>query len=438
MKFNPKAELCSLWGKQDKNNMNEENFSPIQPVLEPEKSNAKLIIVIAIIVVIVAITAGVVGYLFAKKTNAPATEPVATQPVAVQQPTTEAVVTQPADETADWKTYTNTKYGFEFKYPQSYSIQDIKEGIVAVKSMSNSGPANLNVQINQEGSLNSLSLDEIMQAKLKSSSTANVQKITIAGQPAYEGVSLGMVSSYAVYLKNGNNFFELMFDTGNRNTLAENKAGLSEDQKTMLSTFKFTEIIAASFDPEKVKIKPSYIFNMSDLSKSREVCGEGWILSIEEQEEIKNLYNNLKHGKLDDAASAIKASQGKSLLWYLVPFCSAMHDSLAATPYKNGIALFIQSGNGLPSVPNKDNYFFGFLAAGDDKIFLYESVITKFFDKSSGSDYEKYLEKGDEYSIKKFNEILKELESEISQGIVNGFFVRKDLQEEYKKFITQF
>ncbi|HOW60154.1 MAG TPA: hypothetical protein P5548_00060 [Candidatus Moranbacteria bacterium] len=38
--------------------------------------------VIAIIIVIVVITAGIVGYLFAKKTQAPVAQPVATQPVA--------------------------------------------------------------------------------------------------------------------------------------------------------------------------------------------------------------------------------------------------------------------------------------------------------------------------------------------------------------------
>ena len=137
------------------------------------------------------------------KTQTPVVEPAVAQPVHKLQG-------QPVDETAGWKTYTNTKYGFEFKYPQSYSIQDIKEGIMVIaKSASEDyGLADLNVQINQDNSFKNLSLDEIMQAKLKGISVSNIQKTTIAGQPAYEGISLGIVSFYAVYLKNGNNFFE--------------------------------------------------------------------------------------------------------------------------------------------------------------------------------------------------------------------------------------
>lgn len=48
--------------------------------------------IIAIIIMIVAITAGVVGYLFAKKTQAPVAAPVVTQPVSI----TQVPVTQPA------------------------------------------------------------------------------------------------------------------------------------------------------------------------------------------------------------------------------------------------------------------------------------------------------------------------------------------------------
>jgi len=36
----------------------------------------------------------------------------------------------PVDETADWKTYTNTEYGFEMKYPNNWYSKEIKQGIV--------------------------------------------------------------------------------------------------------------------------------------------------------------------------------------------------------------------------------------------------------------------------------------------------------------------
>jgi len=49
------------------------------------------------------------------------------------------------DETADWKTYTNTQYGFEFKYPADWTLQDGKEqgispmfnSVIITKNLSN-------------------------------------------------------------------------------------------------------------------------------------------------------------------------------------------------------------------------------------------------------------------------------------------------------------
>lgn len=52
------------------------------------------VLIIAIIIAIVALTAGVVGYLFAKKTQAPVAVPVATQPVAKTLVVTQQAVAQ--------------------------------------------------------------------------------------------------------------------------------------------------------------------------------------------------------------------------------------------------------------------------------------------------------------------------------------------------------
>ena len=102
--------------------------------------------VIAIIIVIVAITAGVVGWLVARKSQAPVVNQPAVQPI------TQTPVVQPAQQStaapvgqkqteeeqktqtiakenkdalaipADWKTYTNTKFNFEFKYPSDATV----------------------------------------------------------------------------------------------------------------------------------------------------------------------------------------------------------------------------------------------------------------------------------------------------------------------------
>ena len=102
--------------------------------------------VIAIIIVIVAITAGIVGYLFAKKTQAPVVAPVVTPPAVqtpVVQPTTQPIT--PVDETANWQTYTNAKYGIEFKYPKylqfdGSEVPDISAGsLYAITANYNNG-----------------------------------------------------------------------------------------------------------------------------------------------------------------------------------------------------------------------------------------------------------------------------------------------------------
>lgn len=68
---------------------------------------------IILIVVIVAVFVGVVGYfVFGKKSE---------QATQQQQTTTQ---TKPKDESANWKSYRNEEYGFEFKYPTGWEIID--------------------------------------------------------------------------------------------------------------------------------------------------------------------------------------------------------------------------------------------------------------------------------------------------------------------------
>lgn len=73
--------------------------------------------VIALIIVIVAITTGVITWLAATKSQAPA------QPFAVTQ-SAPVTKTQPAPTpvpaVADWKSYKNEKYGFELTLPETW------------------------------------------------------------------------------------------------------------------------------------------------------------------------------------------------------------------------------------------------------------------------------------------------------------------------------
>lgn len=62
----------------------------------------------------------------------------------VSKTTVESV---PSDETADWQTYTNDKYGFSLKYPSDWSVRNLTASnsqIIALKAFYALAPKNLN------------------------------------------------------------------------------------------------------------------------------------------------------------------------------------------------------------------------------------------------------------------------------------------------------
>ncbi|MBI2610205.1 hypothetical protein HYW53_03470 [Candidatus Giovannonibacteria bacterium] len=71
-----------------------------------------------LIIVLIAIIIGVSYYIWIKQAEAPA-------PVENQNQQTE----QENDETAGWKTYRNTEYGFEVKYPDGWKLVDTSRNV---------------------------------------------------------------------------------------------------------------------------------------------------------------------------------------------------------------------------------------------------------------------------------------------------------------------
>jgi hypothetical protein len=97
--------------------------------------------VIAGIIIIVGLTAGVMGFLFAKKTEIPAgqadalsaSRSITNQHAVTQDTATDRSMLQPsvpsasssasADKTAGWKIYTDTENEIEFKYPADWEVK---------------------------------------------------------------------------------------------------------------------------------------------------------------------------------------------------------------------------------------------------------------------------------------------------------------------------
>lgn len=98
------------------------------PVLLPKKNPLPKIVLLVILGLLVAGVLVYAGIAIGKKQNPPEVIPQVVEP----SPT--------PDPTANWKTYRNDKYGFEFKYPEDYSLADIKEETVISAPLSKCSP----------------------------------------------------------------------------------------------------------------------------------------------------------------------------------------------------------------------------------------------------------------------------------------------------------
>lgn len=175
-------------------------------------------------------------------------------PVAEVSPSPSASVVATADPAAGRKTYTNTQYGFEFKYPSTWTVQEAqtadakKAGIImtashatpAVRDYYNDLVISYWPDINDEyarggswaGMRTYSGLADYL--SVKNSTKNSLGGITVAGVPGYAVSVGGMGMNYAVMIEK-NGIYQIDFPS------AWDASKLSEEQKTVLSTFKFTD-----------------------------------------------------------------------------------------------------------------------------------------------------------------------------------------------------
>lgn len=145
-----------------------------------------------------------------------------------------------SNQTADWKTYTNSEYGFEIKYPAGNSINQIKEDVLGNKAES----PNQCTQISYENSFVYISLPP-HNILCGGTTGFGVDSIKLEEQ-----LNIGGKIYYAKGWKLGPNYEFLSFQTDNGLNISYGIIeGLSstnyETSKDLnyqiLSTFKFTK-----------------------------------------------------------------------------------------------------------------------------------------------------------------------------------------------------
>ncbi len=202
---------------------------------EEASTSFKVVLLIFAIVLV-----GVLGYMvWLSNTNSTETESTVKTKKTTSTTTTTKTTTDP---TADWKTYTSTVVGFTVKYPVDYVVKEVKQNVTSIGKKDELGVPTFAIDLNGEVSADyTMSLDGVIQSLVKSSSISGQRRITLDNQVAYEGVSTGLVNSYWILAKKDAYLVGLLFNSGNKDTLSANKDMLTNTQKLILSTFKFTK-----------------------------------------------------------------------------------------------------------------------------------------------------------------------------------------------------
>jgi len=150
-------------------------------------------------------------------------------------PVPSASPTASQDPTAGWKTYTNTQYGFEFKYPQSWVFEDHSPTIDEVNkillSITIAGPnQNFSVRVYQNEPLR---YAELTQTKTSTeiSGLPTTAYLFPEGYECYGDGDPVQCSFFAIPVKRGN-YWYVLEGRGNARDLAS--------YSQILSTFKFT------------------------------------------------------------------------------------------------------------------------------------------------------------------------------------------------------
>ncbi|KKR81460.1 MAG: hypothetical protein UU73_C0001G0060 [Candidatus Daviesbacteria bacterium GW2011_GWA1_41_61] len=213
-------------------------------------SNQKGLSIIFVLLGVIAVIGSAVGVYFIGKSQLPKSQ---TQNQSISQTPQPAPVISSSDETANWKTYTNTEIGFKVKYPIGWEYSEVREGdplhlYFYPKHSSDLKPRDSNealapielVILNDSNALQCLAEDQKACLDFK-----------VDGVSAKKYSLKNFHEVVAFKNKNGNLFFELMSPKFDKNAFAPgsykeyyNFYNISEAERKkifdqILSTFRF-------------------------------------------------------------------------------------------------------------------------------------------------------------------------------------------------------
>lgn len=162
------------------------------------------------------------------------------------------------DETASWKTYTNSTYGFSVKYPADWTTKEAggsnyDKSVVSLASPETTaafqaangqeGAYSDDISIyyyasvadeaeNKANSLGATTIDQLIQ---KNDAIKKIGSTAIGGVAATDVYWGGLGSYYAILVTKNNHLFKIWFNN------ISDKGKLTTIEKTILSTFQFTQ-----------------------------------------------------------------------------------------------------------------------------------------------------------------------------------------------------
>lgn len=181
-------------------------------------------------------------------------------------------INPPANQVDDWKTYTNSQYGFEFKYPKGWVTNEGVGPTVSVWSSEKKRQESINaiIPIYPEFSVNYKDIDsfkifaKVLLGKdinsVKDFVSSNFYRFAtteIAGKTAYAGITVANRAVYSVYVEYNNGVYVL--STGNLDESFQdpNSPRLDKDIQGIISTFKFTDKAREEKNPVIETITPN-------------------------------------------------------------------------------------------------------------------------------------------------------------------------------------